>query len=230
MVGIISADKRFKTIHIVFTIVDFIMLAFLAYKLFTINYASIYQQDKSSSIEYLPLYFGLTIVLLVIFIISISILLFCKKYNSKIIFAYLFFIVFIVIAVIIGVKLPNVSEYSSSGYDREHSEYLPIDKFEYNKNSSDYYYYRDVTIGDIHWIGSCSYKDFAAEDAIVDLTEETYESTVFMNYYYLLHCRGLLCFLSVSIYKKHTLRLLLLCFPMLDFSLKNIHKMQHSLL
>lgn len=192
MDGITSVNKHFKTIHIIFTFIVFIILGFFSYRLFTVNYANIYQYDRASGIEHLPLYFCITIVLCVIFIISIIILLFNKQYNIKMIFVYMLFILFITISIILGIKLPNVTEYSSSLYNQSQSEYLPIDEFEYNENSTDYYYYRNVSIGDIYWIGSSSYKDFAAENTMVDLTEDVSESTVFMNYYYLFDDSGYL--------------------------------------
>lgn len=192
MVGMIFSNKKVKAVHIALTIVDFIALVFFLYRLLTINYANIYQYGRTSGVEHLPLYLGLTIVLLAIFIISIGILIFCKNYDKKIILVYTVFIVLISIAVIIGVKLPNVTEYTSSSYNQSQSKYLPIDKFEYKENSENYYYYCDVSIGKAHWIGSSSYKDFAAKNSIVDMTEEISESAVFLNYYYLFDESGYL--------------------------------------
>ena len=185
MVGTTSSNKKFKIIHIIFTFIDFIALVFFAYRMFNINYANIYQYGRISGIEHLPFYFCLTVVLLIIFLIFIGTLMFCKKYNEKFIIVYAVFIIFIIIAAIIGAKSPHVTEYTSSNYNQSQSDYLPIDKFKYKENSKDYYYYRDVNIGKIHWIGSSSYKDFAAENTNINLTEEIGESTVFLNYYYL---------------------------------------------
>lgn len=53
-----SANKRFKIIHIIFTIVDFLVLINFAYRMFTINYAYVYQNDRETGIENLPLSFS----------------------------------------------------------------------------------------------------------------------------------------------------------------------------
>lgn len=185
MVGITSVNKQFKSIQIILTIIDFIVLIFCLYRMITINYANIYQYDRVTGIEHLPLYFFLAIALFIIFIISVGIILFWKEWNNKIIIPYAIFVILIIISIIAGLKLPIVNEYTSSSYNQEQSEFLPIDKFEYKEDSEDYYFYRDVTIGDIYWIGSSSYKDFATENRTVEWTEEPQDSTVYLNYYYL---------------------------------------------
>lgn len=192
MAGITSVNKKFKAIHIAFTIIDFIALTFFLDKMLMVSYANIYQYGRITGIEYVPLYLCLIIVLFAIFIISIGLLMFWKKWSKKIIFSYVVCVILITIATIVGLKLPNVNEYTSSSYNQSQSEYLPIDKFEYKENSEDYYFYRDVTIGDTYWIGSSSYKDFAAENRTVEWTEEPRDSTVFLNYYYLFDESGYL--------------------------------------
>lgn len=185
MVGTVLDNKKSKIIHIVFTVVDFIALMIFLFKLLTINYASIYQYGKSSSVEYLPLYFGLTIVLSVTFLISTGLLLFCKDISTKIIGVDIFFILIMALTIVISLKIPNVNEYASSSYNQTQIDYFPIDEYEYNEDSNDYYYYREVNFGYIYWIGSSSYKNFTAKNTTDTSSEEIGKSVVFMNYYYL---------------------------------------------
>lgn len=185
MAGTTSAERIVKIIHIAFAIIDLIAFIVFFIKSLTINYANIYQYSKSSSIENLPLYVCMAIVLFITFIISVGFLLICKKVSIKIIFVDVFFVVAIIIALIISPKIPNVNEYVSSGYNQEQVDYFPIDEFKYNEDSEDYYYYREVNFGDVYWIGSSSYKNFTPKNATDTSSEEIGQSVVFMNYYYL---------------------------------------------
>ncbi len=194
MVGITFDSKKMKFIHIVITIVDFLALVFFLDKILMISYANVYQYGRITGIEHVPLYLSLSIVLFTAFIVFICFLLSWKKSNKKIFFAYAVFVILIIIAVIVGFKLPKINEYTSSSYNQSQAEYLPIDKFEYKENSEDYYFYREVTIGNTYWIGSSSYKDFAAENRTVEWTEEPSDSTVYLEYYYLLDESG--CFIK----------------------------------
>lgn len=164
MADSVSDNKKFKTIHIVFTIIDFIALVFFSLKMIMVSYANIYQYGRATGIENVPLYLAMIIVLLAFLVVSVGMLMLCIKWSKKLFILYAVFIIFIIAATIAGCKLSVVNEYTSSGYNKSQSEYLPIDKFAYDEDSEDYYFYRDVKICDVYWIGSSSYKNFAAEN------------------------------------------------------------------
>lgn len=96
----------------------------------------------------------------------------------------------IVVSSIVSFSIVNTNEYTSSNITGTEKQYFPIDKYKYDEKSEDFYYYKEVKIGKAYWFGSCSYKDFAAKNNMVDLVEERTDSTVFMNYYFLCDKNG----------------------------------------
>ncbi|MGN0522209.1 MAG: hypothetical protein ACI4IQ_06185, partial [Eubacterium sp.] len=176
-----------KKIYKIIILLTFILFCYFTYKRITINYAYIYPVGRSCGIEYSLLYTMLSIEL---FVLIVFLLCFfnAKKLrtNKKAIFISVICIILVLIgSIVFSLKAPKTFEYQSSQTDNKTSAFFPIDSFEYKEPSQNYYYFKQYQFSDTSWIGCCSYKDFASENPLIDLTEEISDSTVFMNYYYL---------------------------------------------
>lgn len=184
----VKKKKIVKVLHIVFIVLFAIIMLFFLCRRLSINYANIYSTYRATGIEYSLLYSILTIgsaILLLFLIISFFIKKNSKKQSVILLCTGVLILMGIGLSTVISFLLVDSNEYLSKSICASEKQYFPIDEYEYKEHSSDCYYYKEVSIGDTYWIGSYSYKDFAAESTLVDLTEEPYESTVFTNYYYL---------------------------------------------
>lgn len=181
----IKITKIFYGVSIPLTV---LVLVICLYKRITINFANIDVSLRSNGIEYLPVYSALAI--------SISILLICLicccifKSNSKkstIIKGFAITVVFIgiITSYFVSSNIVDTVTYISENSTSELSQFFPIDKYNYDESNGDFYSYKEVTFNDVYWIGSSSYKYFEPKDIVEDWTNETSDSNVFLNYYYL---------------------------------------------
>lgn len=155
---------------------------------FMINFANVTPYERSTGIEHLPVYSALAISSAVLLICLILCCVF--KSNSKKtvaikISAIIFAIIVIFASYFISSNIVDTVSYVSRNECSELSKFFPIDKYDYGKSNEDFYSYKEVTFGDVYWIGNYSSKDFESGDSFEDLTEEPNDSSVCMNYYYL---------------------------------------------
>lgn len=183
----VKETKTIKIVTIVLACLSFIFACIFAWKRLWINYANIYPYDRTNGIENSLFYSTISIGLAILFVY----LCFCLKLKPKK-KKHFFALIIVGVVLCLGILIVSIfsnlyvieNDYQSKKFDSEQSEFLPINNYSYKENSDDFYYYKEVVLGDTYWIGSCSYKDFAAENSLVDFTEDVDDSTVFLNYYY----------------------------------------------
>ncbi len=180
--------RALTAVHIALTVLTTVLLLIFTFNRLLINYANVYPTDRSDAIEYSPLYSALAIgfAVLLLFFLICALIRFDYLKQQIIVFGIG---AVIVICIICGgrfaLSIPESNEYSSKKANESVSQYFPIDNYKYDKKSSDFYYIKEVTIGDTYWIGSYAYKNFDNLDKVEEQAEEESPSYVFMSYYYL---------------------------------------------
>lgn len=153
-----------------------------------INFANVTPGARSNGIEYLPVYSALAIstaVLLICLILCCAFRSNSKKTVALKISVIIFAVIIIFASYFISSNTVVSVSYVSQSESSELSKFFPIDKYDYGKSNEDFYSYKEVTFGDVYWIGNYSSKDFESGYSFEDLTEEPNDSSVCMNYYYL---------------------------------------------
>ena len=153
-----------------------------------INFANVTPGARSNGIEHLPVYSALAIstaVLLICLIFCCAFRSNSKKTVALKISVIIFAVIIIFASYFISSNTVDSVSYVSQSESSELSKFFPIDKYDYGKSNEDFYSYKEVTFGDVYWIGNYSSKDFESGASFEDLTEEPNDSSVCMNYYYL---------------------------------------------
>ena len=175
MAGITSGKNKWVVIS--FRIIVFLLFLICIVRRFLISYSLIhsYGLGLESSL-------GCTVL------VFVSLILFCLSFirffkKNSVIFI-VFAIISIVISLIASSKIPNVYQYESSKNDNNVSSCFLFDNY-IDKSSRSYYYLKKVELFDAHWIGCSLYKEFETENSFEDLMQDTNDSNVTINYYYL---------------------------------------------
>lgn len=153
-----------------------------------INFANVTPDARSNGIEHLPVYSALAIStagLLICLIFCCAFRSNSKKTVALKISVIIFAVIIIFASYFISSDIVDSVSYVSQSESSELSKFFPIDKYDYGKSNENFYSYKEVTFGDVYWIGNYSSKDFESGDSFEDLTEEPNDSSVYMNYYYL---------------------------------------------
>ncbi|MGN0458999.1 MAG: hypothetical protein ACI4IL_08525 [Eubacterium sp.] len=183
--------KILVVLHVILTIITAVLLIIFTLNRLLINYGYVYPYDNGFSIEYSPLYSAISIGLAVLlaFLLICSLIRF--DYLKQQIIAWSIGII-IVIGIIcaghIAMSIPQTTEYFNTKSSEELLQDFPIDNYSYDEGSDDFYYLKNVIIGNTYWAGSSSYKNFSnkkTDDNYYNIENINPNSAVFMNYYYL---------------------------------------------
>lgn len=181
-------SKKIKIFYGVSISITAVALCLFINARFMINFANVTPYERSTGIEHLPVYSALAISTAILLICLILCCIFRSK-SKKAVFAKAFVIVFAVSNIFasyfISLSMVEAVSYISEKDCTELSRFFPIDKYEYGESKKNFYSYKEVTFGDVYWIGNFSCKDFESDDSFEDLTDEPNDASVCMDYYYL---------------------------------------------